>query len=281
MANIKLTYIDKDKWEDETTLFKAANDLDYKSCHDFICYNNVVSLEHDSNDMTICKLKNLVKHINKKITQKYSAITLIDFDIDLEFIFLNLIDIAKENDLDIYILNKNDFAIRSNVSMTIDLDKYDTDTEFDTIKNILESNLNDSLENARKSKKPEHANDLGIFLSEEQNNSLSTVFKSLGLDDFIDEYKDLEDDYEELDEDEINELLRALLSDEADAYIDRENLSSFENNQDSEDNDSEEIMLSFKLNKSIFEISDAKNTIKLNKSTAKKLIKILEVLVND
>jgi hypothetical protein len=258
-------YIDKDKWEDETILFKAANDLDYTSCHDFICYNNVVSLEHDSNDMTICKLDNLVKHINKKITKEYNAIILVDFDITLEFIFLNLINIAKSNNIDIYILNKSDFALRSNVSMTIDLDEYDTNTEFDSVRNILESNLNDSLENAKKSKKPEHANDLGIFLSEEQTNSLSTMFKALGLDDFIEEYEDLEEEYEDLDENEINDLLKALLNDEE--------------VKTSDDNDNTK--LSFKIEDDILEISNTKNIIKIDKTAAKKLMKILEVLIDD
>ena len=280
MANIKLVYIDKDKWEDEICLFKAMYEIDEELNHDFICYNNIVSLEHDSNNTTICTLDNLMASIRKKATQKYTSIMLIDFNISLEYIFLELMDIAKTKNVDIYILNKSKFAIRSNVSMTIDLDEYDTETEFDTIKSILEKNLNDSLENARRSKKPEHASDLGIFLSEEKNSPLSLLFKSLGLEDFMGVYEDLEDDYDfSEDDEEVEELLKSLLDDKYDtnSIIEGDVILPIESNE----LDENKVNLGVKINNNIYEISDMENTIRINKAAAKKLIRMLEVVIDD
>lgn len=268
MANIKLVYIDKDKWEDETDLFRLKHDLDSDVCHEFVYYNNVVSLEHDSKDRTICTLSNLSTSIEKKIAQNYEVFILTGFGITLEYIFLNLLNIAKTKDVDICILDKSKFPIRSNVSMTINLDEYDTTTDFNSIKDILEKNLNDSLENARKSKKPEHANDLGISVKEEKNNSsLSMLFSSLGLYDFIDEYEELEREYYDFEEgdEEINELLEALLSDDG----------------EKDHTDNADLNLGIKINNNIYEISDKENTIRLDKKAIIKLSRMLEVLVND
>ena len=266
MTKIKLIYIDKDRWEDEVSLFSERNELDDDYCHEFVYYNNVVSLGHDSKSRTICTLNNLITNIDRKITAKHNTIILTGFGINLEYIFLNLINIAKDKEIDIYILDKSKFSIRSNVSMKIDLNEYDTDTEFHSIKDILEKNLNDSLENAKKSKNPEHANDLGISLSEENNNFLTTLFTSLGLEDFLEEYEELDEYDNPDDEQKINNLLQAL--DESAEF-------QINDNQDTDFN------LGIKVNNGVYEISDEDNIIRLSKPAARKLSKILEVLIND
>lgn len=262
MANIKLIYIDKDKWEEEVGLFAIKEEIDNKMTHEFVCYNNVVSLEHDSTNTTMCTLSNLGINIDKKITSAHEAIVIVGFGISLEYLFLNLLDVSRDKELDIYVLDKSKFPIRSNVTMTIDLEQYDVTTDFNAIKDILEKNLNDSLENARKSRKPEHANDLGISLKEEKNSSLYTLFSSLGLEEFIDELEVYEDNIIEKygsAEEEINNLLRLIMEEEIDS----------------------DLNVGVKINNNIFEISDKNNTIKLNKASVRKLIKMLEVLTNE
>ena len=56
--------------------------------------------------------------------------------IELEYIFSVLVDLAKEYNIDIYLLNKSKYPIRNNVSMTIDLDEYDTTTDFEVVKDL-------------------------------------------------------------------------------------------------------------------------------------------------
>lgn len=264
MSKIKIVYIDKDKWQEEINLFYLTNEINETACHDFVCYNNVVSLEHDSKNTTICTLSNLVTSIYKKITSKHESIVIIGFGITLEYTFLNLLKIAEEKNIDIYILDKSKFPIRSNVSMTIDLNEYDTKTDFNKIQNILEQNLTDSLENAKKSKRPEHANDLGISLTEEKSNSsLTTFFNSLGLENIIGEYELIEEDEESINEEEIDEFIKMLLD------------------NDSNTQKEEDMNIGVKVINNIYEISDEKNTIQLNKKSIKKLFKILEVLLYD
>lgn len=212
MSKIKLTFIDKDRWDTELDLLYLKEDIDYEKSHEFINANNVVDLTLQGDQTTICSNATLNSLINKKITNKHKTAIIINFGLELEYIFSNLIQTVMDKGVDIYVIDKSPFPIRNNVAMTIDLNEYDITTDFESVKHILEKNLNESLENARKSKKPKHANDLGIQLKEESNKKLYEMLtESFGLvpdtiipieDDYemlLNEFEDLEDNDEYLD----------------------------------------------------------------------------------
>lgn len=196
MPKIKLVYIDKEAWQKEIDIFYLRHGLTVDITQEYLIKNNLYNLDDDQEYITVTS-KDLLLTALEKNNNKQNAI-LIDYNIDLDYIFNQLVPLIKNNKVNVYILNKSVQPIRSNVSMTIDLDKYDTDKEYEEIKELLESQLENSLKNAKKSNNPESATDLGVIVKEEddQDSLFSLMLKEAFADDFEIDF----DDYEELEE---------------------------------------------------------------------------------
>lgn len=261
MPKIKLTYVDKDNWENEIDFCYIKNNLTIDDTHEYVNMKNVLNLDDDQSYITLCSKSKLLTTIQNK--QHKENCLLIDFDITLDYIFENLVSLAKEKDMDIYVLNKSLQPIRSNVSMTIDLDTYDTDKEFNEVKDILEKQLEDSIKNAKKSNNPKSAEDLGITVKEETDSVFAHLIKNIlndGSDlNFIENFVEVQE------------------------YI------SEEENEDDEDFENVETLIHYDMNNkfsiSILDeeviISKDDKAIDLTKQQAKKLIKMLEVMINE
>lgn len=206
MSKIKLTFIDKDRWDTELDLLYLKENIDFEKSHEFINANNVVDLTFQGDRTTLCSNATLNNLIKKKITTKHDTAIIINFKLKLEEIFSNIIQTVIDKGIDIYIIDKSPFPIRNNVAMTIDLNEYDVTTDFESVKHIVEKNLEESLENAKKSKNPTHAKDLGVHLKEESNKKLYEMLtEAFGFSDipFEDEdYNTFVDEFEELNDEE-------------------------------------------------------------------------------
>lgn len=269
---IELIYIDKQNWKQGLHLFNITNQSSYVT-HEFVMKRNVINLYVEQSNSTITTKSRLIKDIKSFLSKaNVENITIVDFEMSLENIFKDMISLAKEYNIGIKIIDKSKYPIRSNVTLTIDLDEFDTKTEFEDIKEMLEADLENSLNNARKSKSPQHSSDLGIDIKY-QTDFLKGLFKS------INESYDYDDEYE-IDFD--TDIL--FYEDEI------ENLEEFENFLDLEEG------IGSKVN-DIFTTHDPKgdmtiigykddititkdfNSISINKKDVRKLIKALEVMI--
>lgn len=254
MSKIKMTFIDKDRWGSELDLLYLKENIDYETSQKFINVNNVVGLDEYEERTTICSKSNLNNFIEKKIGLKTKAAVIINFELSLEDIFSNIMQTVMATGIDIFIVDKSPFPIRNNVAMTIDLNEYDTNTDFNSVKHILETNLKESLEQAKKSKNPKHVNDLGIQLEEESN---KIIFESLAS------LFGTPMDIEPMDADEYDMLLDEF--DKFNDFYDEELIR-------------DEISVKINKNQNI-ELSDGVGKIILNKNNAIKICKILEALL--
>lgn len=265
---IELIYIDKKNWKQELHLFNIMNQAN-NITHEFIMKRNVFNLYAEQDDCTITTKSKLYEDIKALLSSSdVDNITVVDFEMTLEDIFNDIIDLAKEHKISIKIIEKSKYPIRSNVTLTIDLNEFDSKTKYDDIKEILENDLEDSLNNARKSKLPRHSSDLGIDIKY-QTDFLKELFSNINDEyDYEDEI-DIEDDII-FYRDEISDLSEFTdFKDEIDKVSDIFTTYG---------NDSEMTVISYK---DEINISKDLNSISISKNEAKKLIKVLEVMINE
>lgn len=149
---VKLTYIDSDIWRTEVDIIMAISCSD--EVHNFIAKKNVITLPMDEEDeyeedITIIEKENLLKEIGRVIKEReeIETIYLIDFELELEEIFKDIINIAREYNISVYILEKSEWPIGNNITMNIDLEEFDKN--YEDVKKDIEKALKESIEYSR------------------------------------------------------------------------------------------------------------------------------------
>ena len=280
---IELIYIDRQNWRHGLHLLNTINRASNKT-HEFIMKRNIVNLYIEKDETTITTKDNLKQAIKKHLEKEnLDFITIVDFDLTLEEVFKDVLKLASEYNIDIKVIEKSKYPIRSNVTVTIDLSVFDMTTKYEDIKNIIEKELEKSLNNARKSREPKHSSDLGIDIKY-QNPALRELMQTLneydldnidylGIDDI--DFLDIED-LEDLNTDEYE--MYDDINDIAEFTDLREELEKINEIFVSYGKDGDLTIVSF-LDKII--ISKDLNEISINKKEAKKLMKVLEVIINE
>lgn len=194
MSKIKLIYIDKDKWQQENDMLLIKEDIDYELSYEIIHMDNVINLDTDITKTTLCTKDRLISTLESKLKSNVCKHVVIkNFKLSLDDIFNDILSLINQKEVNVFILEKSEFPIRNNVTMTIDTVKYDIDTDYNKIKELLNTNLSNSLNNAKKSNNPVTVSDVGVSLKQEDNSSiLDMMLAEFGL---TEEY-DLEDDDE-------------------------------------------------------------------------------------
>lgn len=192
MSKIKLIYIDKDKWQQENDMLLIKEEMDYELSHEIIHMDNIINLDTDTTKTTLCTKERLMSTLESKLKSSICKYVVIkNFKLSLDDIFNDILSLIGQKEVNIFILEKSEFPIRNNVTMTIDTDKYDMDTDYNKIKELLNTNLSNSLNNAKKSNNPVTVSDVGVSLKQEENSSiLDMMFAEFGL---TEDY-DLEDE---------------------------------------------------------------------------------------
>lgn len=265
---IELIYIDKKNWKQELHLFNIMNQTN-NITHEFIMKRNVFNLYSEQDDCTITTKSKLQEEIKQLLSNSdVDNITIVDFEMTLEEVFNNMIDIAKEYGINIKIIEKSKYPIRSNVTLTIDLNEFDNKTKYNDIKEILENDLENSLNNARKSKSPRHSSDLGIDIKY-QTDFLKELFRNINNEYDYENDIDIEDDIIFLD----NEL-----SDLSEFTNLKDEISKVSDIFTSHGSEGDMTIISYK---DEINISKDLSSISINKTEARKLMKVLEVMINE
>lgn len=255
---VKLIYIDCQSWKNGLYLFNLNNQDEHET-HEFLMKKNIVNLYTENENTTITTKENLKSEIINKISNsELDNITITDYELSLEEIFNDIIDLAKEYKININIIEKSKYPIRNNVTMTIDLKEYDNETKYEEIKDMLEKQLENSLNNSRKSKSPKNTLDLGVNI-ENENNFLSNILMKINEYDLLD-YSD----------DDIITMFDPMSLD----VLEEEPSEMFTLIGER----TEMTIIGYK---DKIDISKDNSSILINKKEAKRLIKILEVLANE
>lgn len=181
---VKLTYIDSDIWKTEVDIIMAISCSD--EVHNFIAKKNVITLPIDEEDeeyeedITMVEKENLLKEIDRVVKEKEEVeiIYLIDFELKLEEIFKDIINIAREYNISVYILEKSEWPIGNNITMNIDLEEFDTN--YEDIKKDIEKALKESIEYSKiENKNKLNSQDKEDLYKKEvrSNNNLNTLLK--------------------------------------------------------------------------------------------------------
>lgn len=286
---IELIYIDKQNWKHGLHLLKTINRAN-ESTHEFTMKRNIVNLYTEKDTTTITTKDNLKYAIEKHLLKhKLDSITIVDYELTLEEVFNEILNISSEYNIDIKVIEKSKYPIRSNVTVTIDLSVFDKKTKYEDIKNIIEDELEKSLNNARKSKEPRHSSDLGVNIKHQD--ILKDLMQSLSeynIDD-IDYIEDI-DDLDDIDNIDYLDIYAPsdFSMDEYEMYDELKDIAEFTNLKD-ELNKMDEIFVSYGENGDLtiisyldkIIISKDLNDISINKEEAKKLMKVLEVMINE
>ena len=250
---VKLTYIDSDIWRTEVDIIMAISYSD--EVHNFIAKKNVVTLpigeeyEEEEEDITIVEKESLLKEIGRVVKEKeeIETIYLIDFELKLEEIFKDIINIAREYNISVYILEKSEWPIGNNITMNIDLEEFDTN--YEDIKKDIEKALKESVEYSRVENKTK---------LESQDKNKEDLYEK-----------------ENISNNNLNTLLNYALNNIENEYL---------------DNESTEIMYLKNSNDETICLSSDGNSITIEKDMqlieisfkdAKKIIKALEVIINE